>query len=66
MLNSNINNLLNTNIGNRSGHTVANKTTVNKYYNIFSKKMEEMELPDINLEFNAVLIPEKSTFMRAG
>ena len=66
MLDSDINNLLNTNIENRTGHNATHKTSVNKYYNIFSKKMEEIELPDINLEFNAVLIPEKSTFMRAG
>ena len=61
------NNLLNTNIGGQSpAYTAAPKTTVNKYYNIFSKKMEAMELPDIDLEYNAVLLPEKTTFMRTA
>ncbi len=64
MINNAGNNLINTHIGGRTpAHTTAGKTSVNKYYNIFSKKMEEMELPDINLEFNSVLIPEKSTVM---
>ena len=60
------NNLLNTQIGGQSPRTATPKTTVNKYYNIFSKKMEELELPDIDLEYNAVLIPERSTFMRTA
>ena len=60
------NGLLNNNIINWSTQNSTKKMTVNKYYNIFSKKLEEMALPDIDLEFNAVLIPEKSTFMRAG
>lgn len=58
-------NLINTHVGGRSSaQTSSAKKSVEKYYNVFSKKMEEMELPDIDLEFNAVLIPEKSTFMR--
>ena len=61
---SNTENLLHTNIGNRT-YAGSTSTSVNKYYNIFSKKMEEMEIPNINLEFNAILIPEKSTFMRS-
>ena len=55
-------NLINTQIGGQT-HTTSSKTSVNKYYNIFSKKMEEMELPNIDLEFNSPLIPEKSTVM---
>ena len=62
MLGDYSNNNLNTQISGQAGKS-APKTTVNKYYNIFSKQMEEMELPDIDLEFNAVLIPEKSKFM---
>lgn len=58
------NNLINTNIGRQTlGQSVPSKTSVNKYYNIFSKKMEEIELPNIDLEFNSVLKPEKSKFM---
>lgn len=57
------NNTLNTHIGNQT--TTYTKSS-NLYYNIFSKKMEELDIPNINLEFNAVLVPEKSTFMRAG
>lgn len=61
------NNLLNTNIGGQNPtYTAAPKTSVNKYYNIFSKKMEAMELPNIDLEYNAVLIQGKSTFMRTA
>ncbi len=65
MINGNGNNQINTQIGgyNSAGANV-HKTSVNKYYNIFSKKLEEIELPNIDLEFNAVL-PEKSSFMRA-
>lgn len=54
-------NLLNANIGSRASQYTYSE---NKYYNIFSKQMEVIELPKIDLEFNAVLIPEKSTFMR--
>lgn len=57
------NNLLNTQIGRQPLNQGASKTSVNKYYNIFSKKMETMELPNIDLEFNSVLEPEKSKFM---
>ena len=64
VINSTGSNLLNTNINrNPSSYAMTTKKTVNKYYNIFSKKMEEMELPNIDLEFNSVLIPEKSKFM---
>lgn len=56
-------NSLNTNI---NGAFTRNKTKIslNKYYNIFSKKLEEIELPNINLEFNSVMNPEKNSFMR--
>lgn len=54
------NNTLNTQIGNRT--TTYTKSS-NLYYNIFSKKMEELEIPNIDLEFNTVLLPEKSTRM---
>ncbi len=57
------NNLLNTQIGRQPLNQGTSKTSVNKYYNIFSKKMETMELPNIDLEFNSVLEPEKSKFM---
>ena len=53
-------NLINTNIG---GKAASYTPSQNKYYNIFSKKMEEIDIPNINLEFNAVLVPEKSKFM---
>ena len=59
------NNQLNINIGSQNTHSVSGKTSVNKYYNIFSKKMEEIELPDIDLEFNTAAVPEKTTFFRA-
>ena len=59
-------NLLNTYIGGQSAYAGTHKTSVNKYYNIFSKKMEVLELPDIDLEFNSPFIPEKSTFMRTA
>ena len=60
------NNNLNTQIGGQlPGKTSGSKTSENMYYNIFSKKMEVFELPDLDLEFNSVMIPEKSTFMRA-
>ena len=63
---NNMNNLANTNIGgNILGKTTV-KTSENQYYNIFSKKLETIELPDIDLEFNNVLVPEKSTFMRTS
>lgn len=60
------NNLLHTHIGGQTTYTAGSKTSVNKYYNIFSKKLEEIELPNIDLEYNSVLIPEKSTFMRTA
>ena len=64
MINSAGNNLLSTHIGTQtSSQTMKAKTSVNKYYNIFSKKMEEIELPNIDLEFNSPLM-ENSTFMR--
>lgn len=62
------NNLINTHIGEQYGgqygaQTISDKKSVNKYYNVFTKELEEMKLPDIDLEFNAVLIPNKSTVM---
>ena len=42
-------NLLETNIGSRERSYIP---SANKYYNIFSKKMEEIDIPNINLEFN--------------
>ena len=58
------NNLINTHVGGQTtAQTSSAKKTVNKYYNIFSKKLEEMDLPDIDLEFNAVLIPDRSSVM---
>ena len=64
--NNNGNNLINTYIGGQTAYTSGTKTSVNKYYNIFSKQMEVIELPNINLEYNSVLIPEKTTFMRSA
>lgn len=49
MLETTHNSLINTHVGSR---TTAYKPSANKYYNIFSKKMEEIDIPDINLEFN--------------
>ena len=63
MLNNTNTNLLNTNIGKQS--TTYTKSS-NLYYNIFSQKMEELDIPDIDLEFNSVAIPENTTFFRAG
>ena len=64
MIGSTDKSLINTQIGNHnSALTSSSKKSVNKYYNIFSKKMEELDLPNIDLEFNAVLIPEKSKYM---
>ena len=60
MIGNSSTNLLNTHIG---GKTPSYSPSQNKYYNIFSKKMEEIDIPNINLEYNAVLIPEKSKFM---
>ena len=58
------NNLMNTHVGGEaSTHNASVKKSVNKYYNLFSKKMEEIELPNIDLEFNSVLIEDKSTVM---
>ena len=66
MLDENANSSININIGGKAAaNKSASKTSVNKYYNIFSKKMEEFELPDIDLEFNTTFTPEKSSFMRA-
>lgn len=57
-------NIINSQINRQvSAHTNYCKKSENKYYNIFSKKMEEIELPDIDLEFNTILIPDKSTVM---
>lgn len=64
--NNNLNNLVNTNIGRNTLGKASVKTSANQYYNIFSKKLETIELPDIDLEFNNVLLPEKSTFMRTS
>ena len=65
MLDGTGNNSINTQISGRSGAGSV-KTSVNKYYNIFSKKMEEMILPDIDLEFNsAAAVPETTSFRRA-
>lgn len=67
MISGNGNNQINTFINRQSGFgSPERKTSVNKYYNIFSKKLEEIEIPNIDLEFNAVMIPEKSTFMRSA
>ena len=46
-------NLINTNIGGRAASYIPSQ---NKYYNIFSKKMEEIDIPNINLEFNVNII----------
>lgn len=62
MLN-NPNNSLNTSIG---GQPTTYTKSSNLYYNIFSKKMEELDIPDIDLEFNSAAIPENTTFFRAG
>ena len=64
--NNNLYNLVNTNIGGYISGKTSVKTSENLYYNIFSKKLETIELPDIDLEFNNVLVPEKSTFMRTS
>ena len=66
MIENSGNNLLNTQIGAQTEYAGGKKTTVNKYYNIFSKKMETIELPNIDLEFNAVFIPERTTFMKTA
>ena len=59
-------NLLNVNIGTQNPSlNSASKKSVNKYYNIFSKKMEELELPNIDLEYNTVIL-ETSSFMRTA
>ena len=63
MINNTNTNLLNTNI---NRHAAAYTKSENKYYNIFSKKLEKFNIPNLDLEFNAVLIPEKSTFMRTA
>ena len=63
MLNSTSNNLLNTNIHNQS-RTYTKSS--NLYYNIFSKKMEAFDIPNLDLEFNAAIIPEKTTFVRSA
>lgn len=62
------NSTTNINIGSSGLYNNRNtiKTSVNKYYNIFSKKMEDMVLPNIDLEFNSPFIPEKSTFMKTA
>ena len=57
------NNFIGRNFLSRSGQS---KTSVNKYYNIFTKKLETMELPDIDLEHNTPLNSEISTFSRIG
>ena len=55
--------LLNTNI-NRQTNQYTKST--NMYYNIFRKKLEAIDIPNIDLEFNSVLEPEKSKFMRTA
>ena len=57
------NNLIGRNLLGRSNQP---KTSVNKYYNIFTKKLEEIELPDVDLEHNTPMNPEISTFSRVG
>ena len=57
------NNFIGRNFLTKSGQP---KTSVNKYYNIFTHKLEEMVLPDIDLEHNAPMNPETSTFSRIG
>jgi len=69
-----INNNLNNNILSGNTYTGANqtsgsrvkKTSENKYYNVLTKKLEEMILPQIDLEHNTPLNPEISTFSRNG
>ena len=64
--NTSNNNLLgNTYIGSNLTHRDGQpKMSVNKYYNIFTQKLEEMALPDVDFEFNNPIKPELSTFSR--
>ena len=66
MIENNGSNFKNPHIGGNYGGKASSKTSVNQYYNIFSKKLENIELPDIDLEFNNVVVPEKTTFMRTS
>ena len=54
---------LNTNI-NKQANTYTKSE--NMYYNIFSKKLEAIDIPNIDLEFNTALLPEKHSFMRTA
>ncbi len=57
----------NSNIGtNINQHPMTYTKSSNLYYNIFSKKMEEFDIPNLDLEFNSAAIPPKTKFMRAG
>lgn len=56
-------NLLNTNI---NSHTTTYTKSSNLYYNIFSKKLEALDIPNINLEFNSNALPQNTTFFRIG
>lgn len=49
---------------NFAGRGTQQKTSVNKYYNIFTRKLEEMVLPNIDLEHNTPINSEISTFSR--
>ena len=55
--------LLNTNI-NRKSYSYTKSS--NMYYNIFSKKLEAIDIPNIDLEFNTAILSEEHSFMRTA